>query len=101
MAEEILLRKTRFSAFLRTNLEEQLRDLKVDTVVMCGFSTNACVGLTAIDAFDRDFRVLLAGDAVLGTNEAQGELMLDYLNARIGVEPLNHAQIMSRIVAKS
>ena len=80
-----VLTKTRGSAFIRTELEDLLRGLGVDTVVLTGFSTNRCVGLTAIDAWERDFRVVLAGEAVLGTNLADGDLMLAYLSNR---EPL-------------
>jgi len=38
----------------------------VNTVALAGFFTNACIGLTAIDAYERDFMPILAGDAILG-----------------------------------
>lgn len=85
--------KTRASAFIRTDLECLLRGLGVDTVVLAGFSTNRCVGLTAIEAWERDFAVLLAGEAVLGTNVNDGNLMLDYLRKAFHIEPVSNAEV--------
>ena len=60
---------------------------------MAGYSTNRCVGLTAIDAWERDFQVMLAGEAILGTNLAEGDLMLDYLKRAFSIEPLSNSEI--------
>ena len=90
---DIVVTKTRGSAFLKTNLEDTLRALAVDTVVVAGFSIDRCVGLTALDAWERDFRVILAGDAILGTNPANGQLMLDYLKQAFGIEPVSNAEV--------
>jgi isochorismate hydrolase len=87
----------RLSAFIRTELERMLRDLQVDTLILTGFSTNACVGLTAIDAYECDFRVVLAAEAILGTNIVQGNLMLDYLRIRFGIVPTPIAEIMELV----
>lgn len=97
---DIVVTKTRGSAFIRTDLEDLLRGLDTDTVVVTGFSTNRCVGLTAIDAWERDFSVILAGDAVLATNLADGELMVDYLRKAFQIEPISNAEV-KRTVANS
>ena len=55
--------KTRYTAFYDTTLEQQLRDLGVDTVIVCGVTTNVCVESTVRDAFFRDFRVVVPSDA--------------------------------------
>jgi ureidoacrylate peracid hydrolase len=55
--------KTRYSAFYGTDLEEQLRGLGVDTVIVCGVTTNVCVESTVRDAFFRDIRVVVPEDA--------------------------------------
>ena len=97
---DIVLTKTRGSSFLRTDLEERLRVLGVDTVVLTGFSTNRCVGLTAIDAWELDFKVILAGEAILGTNQADGKLMLDYLRKSFDIQVSSNDTI-TRTVADS
>ena len=55
--------KTRYSAFYDTTLEQQLRDLGVDTAIVCGVTTNVCVESTVRDAFFRDFRIVVPSDA--------------------------------------
>lgn len=55
--------KTRYSAFIGTNLEEKLKELGVDTLVICGFMTNFCCESTARDAHDRDYFVDFIIDA--------------------------------------
>lgn len=55
--------KTRQSAFIRTDFEDRLKDKEIDTLIVCGVFTHGCVGRTAIDAYERDFNVILAKDA--------------------------------------
>ena len=57
------IEKTRFSSFYNTNLENLLRCLKVNTLVICGLSTNINVESTVRDAFNRDFNVIVPKDA--------------------------------------
>ena len=94
---DIVVHKTRHSAFIRTDLDEALRCRGVDTLVLAGFATDMCVGLTTIEAYERDFRVMLADDAILGTNPESGHLMLDYLRSHFGIEPMPNAGIMAAI----
>jgi nicotinamidase-related amidase len=97
---DIVVTKTRGSAFLRTDLEATLRGLAVDTVVVAGFSTNRCVGLTAMDAWERDFRVILAGEAILGTSHAAGDLMLDFLRGTFQIEPVSNASVKTMVASE-
>jgi ureidoacrylate peracid hydrolase len=61
-AGERVVDKTRYSAFYDTDLEQQLRDLGVDTLIVCGVTTNICVESTVRDAFFRDIRVVVPSD---------------------------------------
>ena len=98
---DVVLTKTRASAFIRTELEDLLRERAVDTVVLAGFAFNRCVGLTAIDAWERDFRVVLAGEAIVGSNVADGDLMLGYLKKAFEIEPLSNAEMMEEVTRSS
>jgi ureidoacrylate peracid hydrolase len=60
---ERVVDKTRYSAFYDTDLEQQLRNLGVDTLIVCGVTTNICVESTVRDAFFRDIRVVVPSDA--------------------------------------
>jgi nicotinamidase-related amidase len=53
-----VINKTTYSGFTSSDLEEQLRALQLDTVVMTGLATSQCVETTARDASDRGFRVV-------------------------------------------
>lgn len=96
---DVVLTKTRGSAFVRTNLEDVLRERGVGAVVLAGYSTNRCVGLTAIDAWERDFKVMLAGEAILGTNSEEGDWMLNYLRRTFDIEPFSNTAIQDAVVA--
>lgn len=59
---DYVVEKLRFSAFFRTDLDQVLRRLGVDTVLVTGISTSWCVLLTAADAIANDFRVVILED---------------------------------------
>lgn len=61
---EFVVDKPGYSAFYSTRLESILRQLGVTTLVIAGTTTHACVLTTAFDAFDRDFDIVVASDAV-------------------------------------
>src|SRR5207253_11366747 len=60
----VIRSEKRLSAFYGTDLNVLLRSLGAQTVVIAGIHTNSCVVCTAFDAFYRDLRVVVAGDAV-------------------------------------
>jgi ureidoacrylate peracid hydrolase len=61
---ELVVEKPRYDAFLRTVLEDELREREISTVVVTGVITNCCVDTTARSAFMRGFDVLVLGDCV-------------------------------------
>ena len=62
--EDYILDKNRYSSFYNTNLELILRGLAVDTLIICGVTTEICVESTIRDAFFRDFKIVVPEDAV-------------------------------------
>jgi len=63
LSGDIVVDKAGYSAFEGTDLEAQLRNRGVTTIIVCGVVTYACVLATAFTAFDRGFDVVLASDA--------------------------------------
>ncbi|MBI5443635.1 MAG: cysteine hydrolase, partial [Deltaproteobacteria bacterium] len=61
-AGDIVLPKRRFSAFYKTDLDQTLRLLGVDTVGICGITTGFCVLSTAFDALSLDFETVIVED---------------------------------------
>ncbi|MGQ0568569.1 MAG: cysteine hydrolase family protein [Armatimonadota bacterium] len=62
-SDEIVLNKVTRSAFSSTGIDQILRNLGVEGLVMTGVATNACVGMTASDAADRGYKVVVVEDA--------------------------------------
>lgn len=60
---DLVVRKTRYSAFTGTTLERDLRRAGIDSLLICGLTTECCVAATAMDAFERDFHVFIVEDA--------------------------------------
>jgi nicotinamidase-related amidase len=60
---ELVVNKTSSDALNATALDQTLRNLRITTVVVCGFSTDVCVSSTARAAADRGFQVVVAEDA--------------------------------------
>ena len=60
---EIVLRKSRASAFFGTPLSTWLRELDIDTVVLAGETTSGCVRATAVDAYSHGFGVAVVEEA--------------------------------------
>lgn len=54
--------KRRFSAFFKTDLDQTLRTLTVDAVVVAGIATHVCVLMTAMDALSHDFHSIIVED---------------------------------------
>jgi len=60
--KDIILPKRRFSAFFKTDLDQTLRMLGVDTIVVTGMTTEVCVLTTVMDGLSLDFQVIILED---------------------------------------
>lgn len=63
-AGDTVVQKRSVSAFVGTDLADQLRARGITTVVICGLMTHACVAGAARDAAPLGFEVVVASDAV-------------------------------------
>jgi nicotinamidase-related amidase len=63
VAGDIIVRKVRVGAFSTTDLDAQLRERGIDTLILAGISTSGVVLSTVRDASDRDYRLLVLADA--------------------------------------
>lgn len=61
---DIIIDKSRPSAFYGTRLEPVLTSLGIRNLVICGVTTNICVETTARDAGQRDYGTFVVKDAV-------------------------------------
>jgi ureidoacrylate peracid hydrolase len=96
---ELVIKKHRFSGFYGTDLEVVLRGLGVDTVIICGVTTENCCHATARDAMFRDFKVIVLSDAT-GTFDyadvGQGALSADEVHrSTLVILSLSTADVMT------
>jgi ureidoacrylate peracid hydrolase len=70
---EIVIDKTRYSTFVGTDFGERLADLAVDTLIVCGVTTEICVESTVRDAFARDIRIFVPSDATAAAHVQRHE----------------------------
>jgi nicotinamidase-related amidase len=86
---EVIIYKPRWGAFYRTPLEDHLRGQRVNTLIFCGCNYPNCPRASIYEASERDFRVVLARDAVSGLYE-RGEAEL----AGIGVHLMSTGELL-------
>jgi nicotinamidase-related amidase len=79
---DVVIYKTKPSAFFGTPLLSFLIDLKIDTLVVCGVSTSGCVRATVIDAFSNNLRVQVVEDACFDRSEVSHAVNLGDMNAK-------------------
>ncbi len=61
---DLVVAKTRYDGFIRTDLAEELRARQVRNLLFCGIATNVCVESTARSAFFNEFWPILVTDAM-------------------------------------
>ncbi len=62
-ADEPVVRKSRYSAFSGTSLDQLLRARRVRNLLFCGVAANVCVETSLRDAYGLEYFVLLVEDA--------------------------------------
>ncbi|MBL8645511.1 MAG: cysteine hydrolase [Rhodospirillaceae bacterium] len=60
---EPVVNKTTIGAFASTPIDQYLRTSGISEIVVTGVSTNNCVGMTAMEAADKGYGVVLVSDA--------------------------------------
>jgi nicotinamidase-related amidase len=93
-SHEVAIFKPRWGAFYRTPLEKYLRVHGVSTIVFAGCNFPNCPRTSIYEASERDFRVVLAHDAISGLYE-RGEQEL----AGIGVRLMSAAEVEASLGA--
>jgi ureidoacrylate peracid hydrolase len=63
-SDDIVLYKTRFSGFYKTDLDARLRELGVRHLIITGCTTSICVESTVRDAMFRDYLCVLLADCM-------------------------------------
>ncbi|MFB3093998.1 MAG: cysteine hydrolase family protein [Dehalococcoidia bacterium] len=84
-ADEVIP-KRRYSAFFETNLDERLKKLKPDKIIVVGDCTNICVLYTVADARNRDYAVEVPAECVTTFDPEAHKFALSQLKTVLGAE---------------
>jgi maleamate amidohydrolase len=80
--DEVVVKK-RYSAFFGTNFETVLGRLTPASIVLAGINSHACIRTTAIDAYQRDYDVVLASECIGSGDAAHHAVTMAYLDDHI------------------
>lgn len=74
---DIVVRKTRVGPFTTTDLERQLSDRGITTLVLAGISTSGVVLSTVREAADKDYRLVVLADACADPMQDVHDLLIE------------------------
>ncbi len=81
---DVVVTKRQWGAFYGTDLELQLRRRGIDTIVLCGISTNRGVESTARFAYELGFKQIFAEDAMAARSKEEHTLTIRHTFRTIG-----------------
>lgn len=84
--QDIEVIKNRYSALISgsSNLEQILRNLGIDTVLIAGTKTNVCCEATARDAMMLDFKVVMVSDCCAALSDDEHRATLETIIQQFG-----------------
>ena len=61
---ELVIEKNQYDSFTNPLLEKHLRENRIETLIVAGFTTNVCVDATVRSAFSKGFHIMLVKELV-------------------------------------
>jgi alpha-ketoglutaric semialdehyde dehydrogenase len=95
---EPIIHKTGFSAFALPPFTATLREREIDTLILAGVKTHACVRQLALEAMQAGLSVWVASDAIASDDPVHAAITSRYLEAR-GVTFQHVAQLVAKLAS--
>lgn len=101
--DELVFDKTTMSAFNSTGIKAALLRRRIETLVVAGVVTNGCVEMTARDAADHGFSVVVVPDAcTAGTPELHDNALERMATSAIGLISLRRVdEVLARVARQA
>jgi nicotinamidase-related amidase len=90
--------KKRYSAFYNTDLDQTLQRLRPDVLILAGINSHACIRVTAIDAYQRDWKIIVAEDCVDSYDREHHDISMKYMKDKIATV-LTNQEIRSSLAS--
>ncbi len=84
IGSDVVITKRQWGAFYGTELDLQLRRRGIDTIVLCGISTDFGVESTARFAYEYGYQHIFAEDAMSSRSDEQHNAAVNFIFKRIG-----------------
>ncbi len=81
-----IIPKRRYSGFFGTDLDEKLKQLRPEKIIVCGVLTNICVLYTVADARNRDYTVEVPVDCVASSDDKAHQFALEQIEKVLGAK---------------
>lgn len=81
---DFVLPKKRYGAFSGNDLAFLLKNLGIETLILTGVETEICILATAFHAFNEDYRVIVASDAIAGLDPECEAAALRIIGREVG-----------------
>lgn len=86
---DYIVEKRRYSGFFHTDLDLLLKELGVETIIVCGLHTHMCVRHTCADGYCLGYEIVVAKDATNSFTEQDYLYGLQYLKDVYGATILS------------
>ncbi|MEM1260846.1 MAG: isochorismatase family cysteine hydrolase [Pseudomonadota bacterium] len=96
---ELVLNKTTMGAFRSTGIDSHLKAMGIRTVVCVGVSTNNCVAMTAMEACDSQYKVVIVDDATGTDSDEMQQATLSMLR-RLWARIMSTADVIAALDAR-
>jgi nicotinamidase-related amidase len=88
--------KRKYSAFHGTDLDQMLREMNVDTVILTGVATDLCIQHTAADAFFRGYKIVVPKDCVEAADTATHEAAIKFMRKAYAPEITTSKELLKK-----
>ena len=74
--KDLVIKKQKYSSFFNTNLQEELENRDINTIIVVGTKTNNCILATVLDAYNLDIKTYVPIELVGTSDQLTNEIYL-------------------------